>query len=60
LASKSFAGTDFEGGAETMRKEHQRVSRDLKDPGRAYRYYSAMPETREITGTVLKPKARTG
>jgi hypothetical protein len=55
LASAALAKTDYKGGAETMRKDYQKVSRDLQDPARAYRYYSAMPETREITGTALKP-----
>jgi hypothetical protein len=60
LASAALAGTDFKGEAETMRKDHQKVSLGLQDPARAYRYYSAMPETREITDTVLKPNAPTG
>jgi hypothetical protein len=49
----------FKGSPETMRKDYQRVSRDLKDPAKAYRYYSAMPETRDITGTRLVPKVET-
>ncbi len=60
LSSLAFVGTDFEGGTETMRKDYQKVSRELKDSGRAYRYYSAMPNTREITGTVLKSKTPSG
>jgi len=56
-ASKALANTDYKGSLETMRKAYQRVSRDLKDPAKAYRYYSAMPETREVTGTSLKPQA---
>jgi hypothetical protein len=58
-ASEFLRGTDFKGVPETMRKDHQRVSRDLKNPTRAYRYYSAMPETREITDTGLAPKVKT-
>ena len=55
MASEALAPTDYEGSPETMRKAHQRVSRDLQDPAKAFRYYSAMPETREITGTSFKP-----
>lgn len=54
LASEALAPTDYAGSSETMRKAYQRVSRDLKNPAKAYCYYSAMPETREITGTSLK------
>ncbi len=55
-ASDALAGTDYEGEAETMRKAYQRVSRELSDPAKAFRYYSAMPETREITGTSIVRK----
>ena len=39
-----------------MRKAYQKISKELKDPAKAFRYYSAMPETREITGTSLVRK----
>jgi hypothetical protein len=54
-ASEAFAGSQYAGSSETMRKAYQKVGGDLKDPRKAYRYYSAMPETRDITGTSLKP-----
>ena len=57
LASATLAGTEFKGEAETMRKDYQKIARDLLDPTRAYRYYSAMPQTREITDTSFKPKS---
>jgi hypothetical protein len=57
LASAALAGTDFKGEAETMRKDHQKIASDLQDPTRAYRYYSAMPQTREITDTSFKRKS---
>ena len=59
-ASEALAHTSYQGSSETMRKAFQRVSRDLKNPATAFRYYSAMPETREITGTSLRPKASDG
>jgi hypothetical protein len=57
MASDALARTDYKGSSETMRKAYQRVSLDLKNHAKAYRYYSAMPDTREITGTSLEPKA---
>jgi hypothetical protein len=48
-----LAATNFNGGDETMRASYLQVERDLKDPDKAYVYYSAMPETREITGTSI-------
>jgi hypothetical protein len=59
-ASEALADTSYGGSAETMRKAFQKISLDLKNPARAFRYYSAMPETREIVGTSLKPKASEG
>lgn len=59
-ASEALADTSYEGSSETMRKAFQRVSRDLTNPALAFRYYSAMPETREIAGTSLKSKASDG
>ncbi len=55
-ASGSLAGTEYKGGEETMRKAYQRVSNELSNPTKAFRYYSAMPDTREITGTSIVRK----
>ena len=55
-ASAALAGTDYEGEEETMRKAYQKISKELKDPAKAFRYYSAMPKTREITGTSIVRK----
>jgi hypothetical protein len=57
MGSEALTPTDYKGSSETMRKAYQRVSRDLQQPAKAYRYYSAMPATREIAGTSLEPRA---
>ena len=57
MASEALTPTDYKGSSETMRKAYKRVSRDLQQPAKAYRYYSAMPATREIAGTSLEPRA---
>jgi len=55
-ASDQLAETEYAGETETMRKAYNRVSRDLNDPNKAFRYYSAMEETREIAGTSFAKK----
>jgi hypothetical protein len=56
-ASDELANTFAEGEPETMRKAYAKIAKDLRDPTKAFRYYSAMPETREITKTSLVPKS---
>jgi hypothetical protein len=55
-ASAELANTEFEASPETIKKRYAKVARDFK-AGTVFRYYSAMPETRDFTGTSLVPKS---
>jgi hypothetical protein len=55
LAADELSGTEFEASPETIKKRYAKVARDFKG-GNVFRYYSAMPETRDITGTTLVAK----
>jgi hypothetical protein len=56
-AVRDLAGTFAEARRDAMKKAYYKIAKELDDPERAFRYYSAMPETREITGTSLLPIA---
>jgi hypothetical protein len=54
LAQLELANTFAEAeDADTIKKAYYSIQKELKDVKRAFRYYSAMPETRELTGTSL-------
>lgn len=55
-ASAELANTEFGASPETIKKRYAKVARDFK-AGTVFRYYSAMPETRDFTGTSLVPKS---
>jgi hypothetical protein len=54
-AAEELENTFAAAEPETMRKAYIKVAKDLSNPARAFRYYSAMPKTRECTGTSLVP-----
>jgi hypothetical protein len=54
-STTELAHTEFEASSETIKKRYAKVARDFK-AGNVFRYYSAMPETRDFTGTSLVPK----
>jgi hypothetical protein len=56
-AAEELRKTEFEASPETIKKRYAKVARDFRD-GNVFRYYSAMPETRDFTGTSLVPKER--
>jgi hypothetical protein len=56
-ASNILAGTYAGAEPGEMKRAYGKVTKDLKDPAKAFAYYSAMPETRELTGTSLVPKS---
>jgi hypothetical protein len=58
-AHDDLVDTFAEGERETMKKAYAKVAADMKVGAKAFRYYSAMPETRELTGTSLVPGAYT-
>jgi hypothetical protein len=55
-AAEELHKTEFEASPETIKKRYAKVARDFK-AGNVFRYYSAMPETRDFTGTSLVPKS---
>jgi hypothetical protein len=55
-ASEELRNTDFEASAETIKKRYGKIARNFKK-GNVFRYYSAMPATRDFTGTSLVPKS---
>lgn len=54
-AAAEMANTEFAAFPETMKKRYAKVASDFKK-GNVFRYYSAMPETRDFTGTSLVRK----
>jgi hypothetical protein len=54
-ASEELSRTDFAASPDTMKKRYEKVARDFREKN-VFRYYSAMPDTRDITGTSLVPK----
>jgi hypothetical protein len=53
MVAKELEHTFAAGEPETMKKAYMKIAMDLRNPKRAFRYYSAMPKTRECTGTFL-------
>jgi hypothetical protein len=66
LAQNELANTFAAADENTIKKAYYSIQRELKDPKRASLYYSAMPdysampETRELTGTSLVPDSAGG
>jgi hypothetical protein len=52
-AAKELEHTFAKGSDKTFREAYYFVIKELQDPRTAFRYYSAMPDTRELTGTSL-------
>jgi hypothetical protein len=54
-AVKELKDTFVKGSDKTFREAYYFIIKELQNPKMAFRYYSAMPDTRELTGTSLVP-----
>jgi hypothetical protein len=55
FAANELKDTFVKGSDKTFKEDYYFMLKELEDSKRAFRYYSAMPDTRELTGTSLVP-----